>query len=646
MLSNLSLKVTLRLVGAAIVMAVVVNIVFNYKQIFDAKEMIMEKEHEILPYAFNFLYLKLDVVQVQQYLTDISATRAKKGFDDGFDEARKYFEDGNKILNHLIDEHERYNEPEMVSELKEFQRNFNEYYHLGIKMANTYIKSGEDAGNKMMAQLDPFAEKLSKSLEKWTREHREENDQRGVIIESKLNSIETIMLIFGAFVILFTSIVFWLLSLRVISSINGFQIGLLEFFKFLNKEKTDVIVLKESQDEIGKMAMVVNENIKKVKTSIHEENIFIDNVQEVMDSVSNCCFSNRIDTDTNNEALGQLKETINNALENLKSRISSINDVLEVYAHLDYTKELEIKNINPTGVFYSMLINVNTLREAINSMLVENKANGLTLDKSSNILLQNVQVLNKNSNEAAASLEETAAAIEEITSNISTSTDKVVQMSEYANELTISADNGKKLASQTTKAMDEINDEVTSINEAISVIDQIAFQTNILSLNAAVEAATAGEAGKGFAVVAQEVRNLASRSAEAAGEIKALVENATSKANSGKVIADQMIGGYLNLNDNISKTIELISDVKTASKEQQLGIEQINNAVNSLDRQTQENASVASQTYSIAIQTDKISKLVVSNADEKEFIGKESVTAKEMETLTQNSIAVKSQDSF
>ncbi|RXI27686.1 methyl-accepting chemotaxis protein, partial [Arcobacter defluvii] len=84
------------------------------------------------------------------------------------------------------------------------------------------------------------------------------------------------------------------------------------------------------------------------------------------------------------------------------------------------------------------------------------------------------------------------------------------------------------------QSMDEINNQVNLINEAITVIDQIAFQTNILSLNAAVEAATAGEAGKGFAVVAAEVRNLASRSAEAAKEIKAIVENATSKADQGK----------------------------------------------------------------------------------------------------------------
>ncbi|MEA3512789.1 MAG: methyl-accepting chemotaxis protein, partial [Campylobacterota bacterium] len=187
---------------------------------------------------------------------------------------------------------------------------------------------------------------------------------------------------------------------------------------------------------------------------------------------------------------------------------------------------------------------------------------------------------------------------------------------------------GQNLANQTTTAMDEINTEVTAISEAITVIDQIAFQTNILSLNAAVEAATAGEAGKGFAVVAQEVRNLASRSAEAANEIKALVENANDKANSGKNIADKMIDGYTGLNENISKTIELISSVEAASKEQQTGIEQINNAINTLDTQTQQNANVASQTKTIASDTKSIAFDIVENANSKEFNGKSAVKAK------------------
>jgi methyl-accepting chemotaxis protein len=176
--------------------------------------------------------------------------------------------------------------------------------------------------------------------------------------------------------------------------------------------------------------------------------------------------------------------------------------------------------------------------------------------------------------------------------------------------------------------MDDINVEVTSIKEAISVIDQIAFQTNILSLNAAVEAATAGEAGKGFAVVAGEVRNLASRSAEAANEIKVLVENATHKADDGKNIADEMIEGYNHLNDSITKTLNLISGVEIASKEQLGGIEQINTAVTELDQQTQQNANVANMTKDIAVQTQSIAYEIADDTNQKEFIGKDEVKAK------------------
>ena len=214
-------------------------------------------------------------------------------------------------------------------------------------------------------------------------------------------------------------------------------------------------------------------------------------------------------------------------------------------------------------------------------------------------------------------------------------------MANFSNNVTKSASQGEKLASQTTIAMDEINVQVNLINDAISIIDQIAFQTNILSLNAAVEAATAGEAGRGFAVVAQEVRNLASRSAEAAKEIKTIVENATSKANQGKDIANHMINGYKELNENIQQTINLIQDIEMSSKEQLSGIEQINDAVNQLDQQTQQHAAIASQTHDVAVITDEIAKLVVSNANDKEFAGKNEVKAKSVNKKSNTSSNLK-----
>ena len=213
-------------------------------------------------------------------------------------------------------------------------------------------------------------------------------------------------------------------------------------------------------------------------------------------------------------------------ISSTKQNFIKVNNILEEYVKYNYREELKLDGIEKGGVFEALINNINQLRSAINDMLKKDKLNGLILDKSSNELLINVDKLNNSSNDAAARLEETAAALEEVTSSIVNSNNKISEMSNIAKDVTNAASLGQELANKTVLSMDEINVQVNLVNDAISVIDQIAFQTNILSLNAAVEAATAGEAGKGFAVVAQEVRNLATRSAEAAKEIKAIVERA------------------------------------------------------------------------------------------------------------------------
>ena len=349
----------------------------------------------------------------------------------------------------------------------------------------------------------------------------------------------------------------------------------------------------------------------------------------VTEKMASGTFTDKIyHTNTSNIKLNYIAKSINILADNMQNTIGKVLIILESYSNYNYLKTLDENSVE--NDFKTLFKDINNLGNAITQMLVENKSNGLTLDESSNILLSNVDKLNISSNEAASSLEETAAALEQITGNIRNSTQNIAKMSDYSNSLTKSAREGEILANQTTQAMEEINSQVNSINDAISIIDQIAFQTNILSLNAAVEAATAGEAGKGFAVVAAEVRNLANRSAEAAREIKNIVENATSKANYGKEIANNMIEGYRQLNENISQTMNLISSIEVSSKEQLNGIIQINDAVNQLDKQTQQNALIASQTQDIAMLTDQIAKMVVNNTNQKEFVGKESVKAKEL----------------
>ena len=415
----------------------------------------------------------------------------------------------------------------------------------------------------------------------------------------------------------------------ILNNINMFEHGLLDFFDFLSgktSKATEITI--QTKDEVNDMAQIINKQIINAQKRFNEDSAFIADTQEVMARVGNGWFAQYIQAPTNNKSLHHLKTTINDALKNLNSRFDIINKAFGEYTNYNYTNKLALDGVEKNGGFDLLIKDVNALRGAINNMLVENITNGLTLDESSNTLLKNVNNLNENLNKSVHNLKETTSSLHDITNNISKSSQNVVTMSELASKLILSTNEGQEMATQTNQAMSDIGIEVNAINESITVIDQIAFQTNILSLNAAVEAATAGEAGKGFAVVAGEVRNLASRSAEAAKEIKLLVQKALEKSDNGRSIANSMIEGYTELNTNVSITTDLIKDVQVASDQQKAKIQNIYSAITEIDEQVQSNAQIASNTHEVAVQTDKIAKLVVSNANTKEFEGKNSTMGK------------------
>ncbi len=429
-------------------------------------------------------------------------------------------------------------------------------------------------------------------------------------LEISTNRTMYINLFASIFIYLIVMFMSYIITTGILSALKTFKTGLNYFFAYAVREKDYMKPMDiNGSDEFAEMTIDMNRGIEKTTFIIEQDKKVVEEIDNVMTKVGNGFFTYTIHEKGATVEVETLRTNINNMLSNTKTKLDNLNKILDGYSKGVYNFKLNEKEKNGMyGDFGALTTSTTSLGYDISSFmgLFSNALDGLKNNVGN--LTSTASELSNSSNVQAASLEETAAAIEEITNNIKSNSQNVSNMSNLADDLTNTASSGQELANETAISMEEINTQVASINEAISIIDQISFQTNILSLNAAVEAATAGEAGKGFAVVAQEVRNLASRSAEAANEIKALVENATSKADKGKLIAKDMIDGYSNLNDKITQTRQMIDNVETASKKQETGMIQINDTINNLDKVTQQNAASSGSLENLAVQIASLSE--------------------------------------
>jgi len=203
--------------------------------------------------------------------------------------------------------------------------------------------------------------------------------------------------------------------------------------------------------------------------------------------------------------------------------------------------------------------------------------------------------LSQRTEQTAASLEETASSMEQMTATVKQTADNAGQANQLAMAARQQAEKGGAVVGSAVQAMSAINGASKKIADIIGVIDEIAFQTNLLALNAAVEAARAGEQGRGFAVVATEVRNLAGRSATAAKEIKALIQDSVSKVDEGSKLVDESGRTLAEIVQAVKKVTDIVAEIAAASREQSSGIEQVNKAVMQMDATTQQNAALVEQ---------------------------------------------------
>jgi len=218
-----------------------------------------------------------------------------------------------------------------------------------------------------------------------------------------------------------------------------------------------------------------------------------------------------------------------------------------------------------------------------------------SVSEASSEIAQGNHDLSARTESQASALEETSASMEELNSNVKQNADSARQANQLAMNASTVAVKGGQVVSQVVETMKGINDASKKISDIISVIDGIAFQTNILALNAAVEAARAGEQGRGFAVVASEVRSLAGRSADAAKEIKSLINASVERVEQGSALVDEAGATMTQVVDSIKRVTDIMGEISAASSEQSAGVSQIDEAIHHMDEVTQQNAALVEQ---------------------------------------------------
>ncbi|GGY04851.1 chemotaxis transducer [Litchfieldella qijiaojingensis] len=267
----------------------------------------------------------------------------------------------------------------------------------------------------------------------------------------------------------------------------------------------------------------------------------------------------------------------------------------------DLTQRLPVKGRDETA---ELAIQFNAFADKIHDVLLDVRESSEAVRVAAKEIASGGQDLSRRTETAAASLQQTSASMEEITSTV----EHTAQSAREANDLSLSASEvagrGGEVVSQVVATMDEITDSSRQIAEIVTVMDGIAFQTNLLALNASVEAARAGEQGRGFAVVAGEVRQLASRSAEAAREIKALIDTSGAKVRSGTELVRQAGETMNEIVASVTRVTDVLGEITAAAVEQSDGIGQVNVAVADLDRMTQENAALVEESSVAAEQLE------------------------------------------